>query len=270
MSDQPIYDMVVDLRDQVWLHYPYFGIYQFDGKQVVTHGITFTGLLPRVIGANVTAVDAQGNVWFAWPSVGVFRFDGSTWETFTSSNCGLTSNWVMAISADSRGRVWFAVQGSDRADIISFDGSDWTVRASLPMGRRRDQITAVTVDLDEHIWVGWWETWLWSFDGMEWHQYTERSSPLSCNTVYSLLVDDDNRKWIGTASEIAITDGHEWACWGAFVPDTGQPPMSRDATLPGGAQANESYVLMGSFIAEDRQGRKWITSVEGVCVFVPS
>jgi ligand-binding sensor domain-containing protein len=269
LPDQPIYGLVVDLHDQVWLHYPYFGIHQFDGERVVTHPMRFAGPVPVVSGANVTAVDQQGSVWFAWPSAGVLRFDGSAWQTFTAANCGLTSDWVMAISADSQGRMWFAAQGSDRADVISFDGSDWRVRASFPASRRRDQITAVAVDLEEHIWLGWWETWLWSFDGKEWHQYTERNSPLGCNTVYTLLVDDDNRKWIGTASEIAITDGHEWACWGAFVPDTGQAPMSRDETLPGGALAREPYVLMGSCVAEDRQGCRWIQTVEGVCVFVP-
>jgi ligand-binding sensor domain-containing protein len=270
LPDQPVYGLAVDLHDQVWLHVPFCGIYQFDGARVVDREIRFTGVLPIVMGVNLTAVDLQGNVWFAWPSVGVFRFDGSAWQTFTAANSGLTSDWVMAISADSRGRVWFAAQGSDRTNIISFDGSDWIARASLPVGRRRDQIAAVTVDLDECIWVGWSETWLWYFDGTEWHQYTERNSPLSCNTVYSLLVDDDNRMWVGTASEIAITDGDEWACWGAFVPDTGQAPMSRDATLPGGALAKEPYVLMGSFVTEDRQGRKWISTVEGICVFVPS
>jgi ligand-binding sensor domain-containing protein len=269
LPDQPIYGMVVDLHDQVWLHYPFFGIYEFDGAQLVTHEISFKGMPPIVTGVNLTAVDLQGNVWFAWPSVGVFRFDGSTWETFTPSNCGLTSDWVMALSVDPRGRVWFGAQTSDRADIISFDGIEWTVRASLPVGRRRDQITALAVDPDGYIWVGWSETWLWCFDGAEWHQYSDRNTPLSCNTVYSLLVDDDNRKWIGTASEIAITDGHEWACWGAFVPDIGRAPMSRDATLPGGPLANQPYVLMGSFVAEDRKGRKWMTTVDGICVFVP-
>ena len=269
LSDRPISGMVVDLGDHVWLHDPFFGIYEFDGEQVVGHGFGFKGLLPLVMGTNLSVADVEGSVWFAWPSVGVFRFNGSTWETFTSSNCGLTTDWVMALSADSRGRVWFAVQSSDRADIICFDGSDWIVRASLAVSRRRDQITALTVDLDGHIWIGWWRTWLWCFDGREWHEYTEHNSALSCNTVYSLLVDDDNRKWIGTPGEIAITDGHEWACWGAFVPGTGQAPMSRDATLPGGALASESYVLMGSFVAEDRQGCKWMSSVEGICVFVP-
>jgi ligand-binding sensor domain-containing protein len=270
LPDQPISGMAVDGHDHVWLHDPFVGIYEFDGQQVVTHRFAFTGLLPFVSGTNVTAADLQRNVWIAWPSVGVFRFDGSTWKRFTSSNCGLTSDWVMALSADSRGRMWFAVQGSDRADIISFDGSDWNVRASMPTNRRRAQITAVAVDLDEHIWLGWWDTWLWRFDGREWHQYTERSSPLSCNTVYSLLVDDDNLKWIGTPGEIAITDGREWACWGAFVPGTGQAPMSRDATLPGGPLANQPYVLMGSGVVEDRQGRKWMGTVEGICLFVPS
>jgi hypothetical protein len=270
LPDQPICGVVVDGHDHVWLHRPFFGIDEFDGEQVVTHRFGFTGMLPLVMGTNLQAADHQGNVWFAWPSVGVFRSDGSSWKTFTSSNCGLTSDWVMALSADSRGRVWFAVQSSDRADIISFDGVDWTVRASLPMSRRRHQITAVAVDLDEHIWVGCWATWLWRFDGTEWHQYTERNSSLSSNTVYSLLVDGDNRKWIGTPGEIAITDGREWACWGGFMPGTGQAPMSRDATLPGGALANEPYVLMGSLVAEDRLGRKWMSTVEGVCLFVPS
>jgi ligand-binding sensor domain-containing protein len=183
LPDQPICGMVVDGHDHLWLHRPFFGIDEHDGEQTVTHRFGFKGLLPLVMGANLQAADLQGNVWFAWPSVGVFRFDGSSWKTFTSSNCGLTGDWVMALSADSRGRVWFAVQSSDRADIISFDGTDWIVRASVAMRRRRDQITALTVDLDGHIWVGCWATWLWRFDGTEWHQYTEHNSSLSCNTV---------------------------------------------------------------------------------------
>jgi ligand-binding sensor domain-containing protein len=270
LPDEPIINMVVDLNDHLWLHSPFVGIYQFDGERVVTHKSRFIGLPPIVFSANVTVVDLQGNVWFAWPSVGVYRFDGLTWETLTSVDSGLTSNWVMALSVDFGGRVWFGVQSSDRADIISFDGSDWTIRASLPVSRRRHQITALAVDQNEHIWLGWSERWLWRFDGAEWHQYTDRNSPLSSNTVNSLLVDEANRRWIGTPGEIAITDGDEWACWGALVPNTAQAPMPREATAPGGPLANQPYVLIGSFVAGDRQGRKWITSVNGICVFVPS
>jgi hypothetical protein len=128
LPDQPIYGMVVDLHDHVWLHVPFFGIYQFDGEQVETHRPRFGGPPPMVGGANVTAVDVQGNVWLAWPSVGVFRFDGSTWKTYTSSNCGLTSDWVMALSADSRGTVWFAAQTSERAECRLYWRLDLEVR----------------------------------------------------------------------------------------------------------------------------------------------
>jgi ligand-binding sensor domain-containing protein len=270
LPDEPVYGMVVDVRDHVWLHYPFFAIYEFDGEQVVTHRPRPGGLPPLAAGVGATTVDMRGDIWLAWPSIGVFRFDGSTWHTYTCSNSGLTGDWVMALWVDSRGKVWFGAQTRERADIISYDGAEWTVHASFSMSRRRDQISVLAVDLEEQIWVGCLETWLWCFDGREWHQYTDRNSPLSSNTVYSLLVDGDNRKWIGTAGEIAVTDGHEWTCWGAFRPGTGQPPMPRDATAPGGPLANQPYVLMGSFVAEDRQGRKWMTTADGICVFVPS
>jgi hypothetical protein len=43
-ADQPIYGMIVDGHDHVWLHYPFFGIYEFDGEQVVTHRSGVKGL----------------------------------------------------------------------------------------------------------------------------------------------------------------------------------------------------------------------------------
>jgi ligand-binding sensor domain-containing protein len=270
IPDQPIFDMVVDLNDHVWLHSPFAGIYEFDGERLVIHQPWFTGLPPITCAANLSAVDLQGNVWFAWPSVGVFRFDGLNWETFNSANCGLTSNRVMAISTDQQGKLWLGVQSRDRAEIISFDGTEWVVRAVLPFHRRRDLITALAVDQNEHIWLGTCEAWLWSFDGSEWRHYTGRNSRLPANTVYSLVVDRANRIWAGTPGGIAIKDGKKWACWGAFVPNTTLEPMPREAADPGGPLAHQPYVFIGSFVAQDRQGRMWISAVDGMCVYVPS
>jgi ligand-binding sensor domain-containing protein len=270
LPDQPIFDMIVDLHDHVWLHSPFAGIYEFDGERVVIHQPSFTGPLPLVLTVNTSAVDLQGNVWFAWPSVGVFRFDGLNWEVFNSANCGLTSNWVMAISTDLRGRLWLGVQNRDRAEIISFDGSEWVVHADLPLNHKRNQIIALAVDQNEHIWLGCRQGGLWSFDGSEWHHYTSRHSCLPTYTVYSLVVDRANRIWVGTPGGVAIKDGKKWAHWGAFVPNTGLEPMPREAADPGGPLAHQPYVFIGSFVAQDRQGRMWITSVDGMCVYVPS
>jgi len=75
----------------------------------------------------VSAIAFDGDdVWCATAG-GAARLTGSTFSVFNTSNSGLLSNWVIAVTVDDAGRVWFGHSDNYFAQggVSRFDGVAW-------------------------------------------------------------------------------------------------------------------------------------------------
>jgi len=91
----------------------------------------------------------------------------------------------------------------------------WIIYSSDDTGIN-GRIGCIAEDLDSIIWVGTDSSGLFKFDGNEWIQYDTMNSPLIVNWIWTIEVDAQNNKWIGTVGfegGLAKFFGSEWRVW---------------------------------------------------------
>jgi sugar lactone lactonase YvrE len=101
------------------------------------------------------AVDGSGTVWLATTgdANGIWaRHAGGSWDEYTrgSTEGGLVSNDVQAVTVDARDRVWFAtvpewgIEDSGGVSVLS--GTRWIVHTTANSGLASDEVYDVAVD----------------------------------------------------------------------------------------------------------------------------
>ncbi|MDA3813465.1 MAG: T9SS type A sorting domain-containing protein [Candidatus Cloacimonetes bacterium] len=146
--------------------------------------------------------------------------------------------------------------------LLLYDGSDW----SLPQKTNSllsNTIKALVLDKQNKLWItdghkGSTATpkgtrGVSSFDGNTWQNYTAKNSDLRSNNIYSICVDENNRKWFGA--------------WGSNSTQNWQNGISvfddmnnlwDNVTTDNGIGNNTI-----SFLTVDKQNRIWICSYGG-------
>ncbi|HPE76392.1 MAG TPA: two-component regulator propeller domain-containing protein [Draconibacterium sp.] len=93
----------------------------------------------------------DGTRWFG-TDMGVARHTGQNsldnWTAFTNEN-GLVNNFVQAITADNKGKIWFGTKGG----ISVFDGSVWTSFTEKD-GLGSNNILCIISDKNGVMWIG--------------------------------------------------------------------------------------------------------------------
>ena len=111
-----------------------------------------------------------------------------SWEVYNTSNSGIRSDNVTAISADQNGKMWI----STVSGICSFDGL-WKNHHINNAPYSYDEILNVWC-VGDTIWIGTEYQGLWSFDGNDkWVDYHPNSLG---NGVVGLGVDSEKTLWI--------------------------------------------------------------------------
>ncbi|MFT7615056.1 MAG: ligand-binding sensor domain-containing protein [Parvicellaceae bacterium] len=205
--------------------------------QVFTNYTTVEGLLSNNV--NCVAVDANDDLWFGTQN-GVSFFDGTTWTDHTIAiDSGLADNNVVAIYVAADGTVW---AGTDFG-LSYYNGTSWATYTTID-GLGDDRVNSVTEDAAGDIWIGHsdgaseftgtvWTSWgtaeglpfggvshievhtsgdvymggglggvqIW--DGAVFTEFTELEGLIN-DKVRSLVIDDSDQKWIGTADGITV------------------------------------------------------------------
>jgi len=205
--------------------------------QTFTNYTTADGLLSNNV--NCVAVDASDDLWFGTQG-GVSFFDGATWTSYTTTtDPGLADNNVVAIYVADDGTVW---AGTDFG-LSYYNGSTWATYTTVD-GLGDDRVNSITEDAAGDIWIGHsdgateftgsvWTSWgtaeglpfggishievhssgdvymggglggvqIW--DGAAFTEFTEVEGLIN-DKVRSLVIDDSDQKWIGTADGITV------------------------------------------------------------------
>jgi ligand-binding sensor domain-containing protein len=187
---QPGYSnsIAVDLSNVVWCCGG-GGLWSFDGITWTNYNTGNSGILSNIV--NDVIIDNSNNVWVA-TGAGVSRFNGSYWTNYTSSN-GLLDNNIRCISKDGSGNI---LAGSMNG-VNVFNGFSWTGNA-CPYGPPE----TINADNYGNIWIGIYNYGIGKFDGTHWVHYTSADG-LVGNFVSSIMIDDNNNKWIGTRTGVS-------------------------------------------------------------------
>ncbi len=159
------------------------------------------------------------------------------WQIFNTSNSGLPSNNLGRVVIDEDGTKWI---GTDDG-LAKFDGTNWTVYNTSNSGLPdSDMSSNIAIDQDGVLWFGAKYYGLVKFDGTNCTIYNSSNSGLPNNFIYTIAIDGDGVKWIGTGVGLAKFDGTTWTTYN-----------SSNSGIPDGAVTS---------IAIDDNGSLWIGS----------
>ncbi len=114
---------------------------------------------------------------------------------------GLAGSNVNGIFQDSRGYIWFGIQGG----VSRFDGKLFKSYTNID-GLIANNVTCINEDQNGNIWIGTTEG-VSKFDGIKFTNYTKKQGLRDIN-IHSIFIDDLNNVWFATeAGGVSKFDG---------------------------------------------------------------
>ncbi len=213
---ETIYSLKIDKEGDFWIGSNEKGAVKFDGESWQLFDTTNTPL-PNIRISDIE-VDKQGAIWmiacsnrylgYSDPSA-LVRYDKGSWTIYSRENSDFIHHFPTALAIDSLGNIW--IGSEDHSPKISmFDGEKFTIfkEENSEIPREASYVMSLEVDKNNNLWAGTYGSGVIKFDdiGFNWKVYKENNSGLPENDVYSIHVDAQNRKWIGTSNAIAVLD----------------------------------------------------------------
>jgi signal transduction histidine kinase/ligand-binding sensor domain-containing protein/CheY-like chemotaxis protein len=192
--------------------------------------------------------DREGALWIGLDGAGLVRWLGyRQWESWTRSE-GLTNNDIWSIERDRAGALWV---GTDRGlNYRARSGGPWRLwPANRGIGAHK--IRALKASRDGTLWLGSDPGGVASLDPVSRavRHYGEDCG-LADDRVQALLVDRQDRVWVGTRNGLYRGTGSRWA-------------LRFEREWPPGGDQNEQF----GGLLEDRQGRIWAAGSRGLARF---
>jgi ligand-binding sensor domain-containing protein len=197
----------LDIRGRVWIGTYGNGIVQFDGRTWTTYDLVSRGAASNDV-RSIEAGRSDGMVWIG-TTCGLVKFDASgRLSVFNSKNTPLPHDTINVIRFDNKGVLWVGTEGA----IASYDGRSWRV-VRLPQGDGWwSDVTDIRFEPSGLIWVGTRGEGLLSYNGFGWTHFDYRTSPFPGDMVYTITIDKNQNKWIGSWNGMAI-----YRSWGVQV-----------------------------------------------------
>ena len=108
-------------------------------------------------------------------------------------------------------------------------------------------IRDIAVDHAGEKWIGVTLSGFVEYDGVNWNKFTASESGLLSDFILCVVVDNRDRKWIGTNDGLCVYDGGRWISY-----TTKTSKIAHNIVLS---------------IAIDKSNVKWIGTLEGLCRF---
>jgi signal transduction histidine kinase/ligand-binding sensor domain-containing protein len=230
-----VWSLAVDSAGTLWAGTRH-GLLRVRGNDADLYGAK-DGLTDDYIDAVME--DRDGNLWIGTQLGGVSLLHDGIFTTFAKSE-GLPVDPVWSIDDDPPHGVWIGTNGGGLALI-----ANGRVQPDpLPPGLASKTITSIARTADGTLWVASWDRGLFRLADGRWSQLTKRDG-LANDTVTSLEAAG-NVLWAGTAHGLTRIENDRLTNLGAA---DGIP---------------SDYV---SATHQDRRGRVWVTTDDGVCVF---
>ncbi len=155
-----------------------------------------------------------------------------TWSVYRMDNSGLPDGYVLAITTEADGSVWFGTWGG----AAHFDGTTWTVYNMGNSGLPGDYVFAITTEADGSVWFGT-NGGAAHFDGTTWTVYNTGNSGLPGVNVFAITTEADGSVWFGTDNGgAAHFDGTTWTVY-----NTGNSGLRDDDVFAIAADADGAH-----------------------------
>jgi len=144
---------------------------------------------------NDLAIDKEGTIWVATILKGIGKLSGQTWTVYDTTNSPIRSNNIFKVTIDSLGNKWF---GYHQGGVSKLEGSKWETYYAGSSIILMGAIYTSEPDMYGNMWFGT-TIGLTKYDGKIWTNFVgEKYKLLQDKWVYSIFIDKDNNKWVGT------------------------------------------------------------------------
>ncbi|MDY0150658.1 MAG: two-component regulator propeller domain-containing protein [Candidatus Cloacimonas sp.] len=217
-SDLPsdiVYKLHVDSSGQVWAACYGGGLAVFDNGDWTTYNTGNSNIPTNMvwcleIGNDNKVWVGTGGLFGMGVGLAVLDLDDNSWTSYNHENSGLSNNDIMCIKEDSQGRMWIGTAGG----VSVFDGTNWTGYNTSNSSLTSNSINSIAFDIDGSTWLGmadWDNGGVAHLSDSNWTIFNQDNSGMISNDcVYSICIDPQGRKWIGTWEGIVIYDGNNW------------------------------------------------------------
>lgn len=199
-----------------------------------------------ITGNNILAItsDIRGNIWVG-TTQGLSRYKDGEWTDFADFNEKLKNQFVNCLVVEGN-TLWI---GTDDYGVIEFNmnSSNWYEHAEETHRLNMKYIRDIAVDHAGVKWIGVTLSGFVEYDGVNWNKYTASESDLLSDFILCVVIDNRDRKWIGTNDGLCVFDGRRWLSY-----------TTKNSKLP------HNIVLS---IAIDKDNVKWLGTLEGLCRF---
>ena len=195
--------VAIDVNDNVWFGTS-AGVQMFDGTIWTIYN---TSTHPTIPSDNIKVISAMsnGDIWIG-TDFGASRFDGVNWTTYTTNtmqSIALISNQVKSIDEDpNTGIVWIGtISGVTPVDL---SGATNSLSIGAP-DLHWSGVNATSFDSNGDMWFASPLGGITHYDGTSFSPF-DTSNGLLSQYATSLIVDNQDNKWVGTASGISVLD----------------------------------------------------------------
>lgn len=201
--------IAVTKNNDVWLGTSGNGAYRYDGREWKEYDMSNSGLtddeIVSIYSNSNQEIWFSHSSRETFMGTGISKFDGMNWENY-NSNDGLIYNNVLSIAKDSEGANWFVTSKG----ISSLKDDKWISYTSGNTNNDLvDFAYLVSVDKNGTKWFGT-NLGLLKFDGVNWVSYTSSNSGIIEGEISSIAFDKNNNIWVGTVAGVSCFDGTNW------------------------------------------------------------
>jgi ligand-binding sensor domain-containing protein len=203
LPDNKINYIHIDRSNVKWICTD-FGVVKINGEEWTLYNTSNSGLPDNRISS---AYHDDTKIWLGTYSKGVAVYDGISWSELNTQNWYLPSNRVTCISQNWNS-MWVGTDNGllkvTNDTIVRVLTSKNTIRkySSASCGFPTDKINVIALDLEGKAWVGCGVDFQGAPGGLGYERYAYFRCFIGrpSEEVYSIKVDVNNVKWIGSSA----------------------------------------------------------------------
>ena len=198
------------------------GVARFDGVRFVPFGLREglnSGPVKTLFG------DSAGTLWIGGAAGGVTRCQGGHFVAITN----VPSGAILALAEDKDNRIWIGTE----TGLAIWQAGELQALSFLEQFKSQT-VTALSGDDHGNMWVGVKAAGVFKFNGAKMEKIGDHSVEALLDDPHCLLVDHQDRLWVGAADEfILYLEKERWRIQ-RIQPHQGKPYIAALAETPDG------------------------------------
>lgn len=208
LQDNAILSSLCDSQGRLWFGTYSKGLFRYDKNKNAFINYRFRDAAGKAGGNDVRVIfeDTKHNIWVGTNRGGLCLLDetGQYYRNPPHFSGAFATGDVRSIAEDAEGNLWIGFYGDG---VYAYSPFTKVFSRKLSEQLKSDIVTALKVDGGNTLWIGTGGGGLYQFNPIEnsVRMYTEKDG-LSNNTIYAILIDNNDNIWLSSNAGISKVD----------------------------------------------------------------